>query len=131
MSINKQMLLGLALFALFGAVFTLGGGSLSVSAEKPKVSAKFEEYRAALKKAHQIDIKNFKDRIKGGYADGKAVTDYNLAELIEGVKFEREHTNDNLLALEMAMDHLERIANYYTHLNVMERACVSEKLLER
>lgn len=121
----------LVLLMIFGAVSVLASRSDGASADKPKVSARFEEYRAAIKKVYKVDIINFKDRIKGGYADGKAMTDYALAELIEGVKFEREHTSDNLLALEMAMDHLERIPNYYTHLAGMERACASEKLLER
>lgn len=128
---NARIFLALALFIVFGGVATLGGKSDSISAEKPRVSALFSDYRAAIKKAYRVDIANFKDRIKGGYADGKAVTDYALSELIEGVKFEREHTNDNLLALEMAMDHLERIPNYYTHLAAMERACMSEKILEK
>jgi uncharacterized protein DUF5661 len=128
---NKQLFLLLGLLVVLGAVSTLGSGSDSASAEKPKVSAKFEEYRAALKEAYQVDIVNFKDRIKGGYADGKAITDYRLGELLEGIKLEREHTNDSLLALELAMDHLERIPDYYTHLAAMERACKSEKLLER
>jgi hypothetical protein len=66
--------------------------------------------------------------MKGGYADGKAVTSYDLGQLIEGIKWEREHTNDSLLALEMAMDHLERIPDYYTHLTRMEYQCESEKL---
>lgn len=90
---------------------------------------KFEEYRKAIKDAYQVDIKNFKDKIKGGFADGKAITNYDLKELLEGIKWEREHTNDNLLALEMAMDHLERISDYYFRLSRMERECVSEKLL--
>ena len=71
---------------------------------------------------------SFKDKIKGGYADGKAITDYDLAQLIEGIKWEREHTSDSLLALEMAMDHLERIPDYYTNLSRMEYQCESERL---
>jgi len=35
------------------------------------VERKFEEYRTAIKENHQVDIKNFKDRTKGGFADGK------------------------------------------------------------
>jgi hypothetical protein len=60
-------------------------------------------------------------------ADGKAITNYDLKELLEGIKWEREHTNDSLLALEMAMDHLERMPDYYTHLDTMERQCAEEK----
>jgi endoglucanase Acf2 len=128
---NRPMLLLLGFLISLGALSTFVSRSDSASAAKPKVSAKFEEYRAALKKAYQVDIVHFKDRIKGGYADGKAITDYKLTELIEGIKFEREHTNDSLLALEMAMDHFERIPDYYSHLANMERACASEKLLEK
>ena len=45
---------------------------------RQSVEQKFEQYRAALKEEHQIDIKNFKDRIPGGVADGKAITNYDL-----------------------------------------------------
>ena len=128
---RRMLLLLLGVLVSLGVVSTFVARSDSASTEKPKVSVKFEEYRAALKKAYQVDIVNFKDRIKGGYADGKAITDYQLTELIEGIKFEREHTNDSLLALELAMDHLERIPDYYSHLANMERACASEKLLEK
>jgi ribosome-associated translation inhibitor RaiA len=93
------------------------------------VERKFKEYRTAIKDAHQVDIKNYKDRMKGGFADGKAVIDYNLKELLEGVKWERVHTRDNLLALDLAMDHLERIPDYYSRLAEVERECVSDKLL--
>ena len=57
------------------------------------------------------------------------ITNYDLAQLIKGIKWEREHTSDNLLALEIAMDHLERIPDYYTHVARMEYQCDSEKLL--
>ncbi|HSE84754.1 MAG TPA: DUF5661 family protein [Candidatus Binatia bacterium] len=94
---------------------------------RQSVERKFEEYRTAIKDSYQVDIKNFKDKIPGGMADGKAITKYDLKELLEGIKWEREHTNDSLLALEMAMDHLERMPDYYTHLNIMERQCAEEK----
>lgn len=96
---------------------------------RQSVERKFEEYRAAIKDRFQVDIKAFKERLKGGMADGKPITNYDLGELLEGIKFEREHTSDSLLALEMAMDHLERIPDYYSRLNRMERECLSEKLL--
>ena len=38
---------------------------------RQSVERKFEEYRTAIKENHQVDIKNFKDRTKGGFADGK------------------------------------------------------------
>ena len=98
---------------------------------RQSVERKFEEYRTTIKDAYKVDIKNFKDKIPGGSADGKPITNYDLKQLLEGIKAERDHTKDNLLALELAMDHLEYTADYYTHLAVMERGCVSEKLLDR
>lgn len=95
----------------------------------PEHGTKFEAYRKAIKDTHQIDMNNFKDRLKGGFADGKDVTNYDLKELLEGTKWEWVHTTDNLLGLEIAMDHLERIPDYYTHLVRIERQCDSEKFL--
>ncbi len=97
-------------------------------AQAQKSDPKFDAYRKAIKDAYQVDIVNFKEKIKGGHAAGKAITSYDLKQLIEGIKWEREHTSDSLLALEIAMDHLERIADYYTHLTRMEYQCDSEKL---
>jgi hypothetical protein len=54
-----------------------------------------------------------------------------LKQLLAGIKSERDHTKDNLLALELAMDHLEYIADYYTRLARMEWECQSEQLLDR
>ena len=120
---------------LIAVVLTFGVASLLFSnidisaAPAQEPDAKFEAYRTAIKDAYQVDIVNFKEKIEGGYAAGKAITNYDLGQLIEGIKWEREHTSDSLLALEMAMDHLERISDYYTHLARMEHQCDSEKLL--
>ena len=82
-------------------------------------------------KFEQIDIKNFKDRIPGGVADGKPITNYDLGQLILGIKWERAHTNtDNMLALELAMDHLELIPDYYTRVEKLESEYQSERLLD-
>lgn len=95
---------------------------------RQSVERKFEEYRTAIKDAYKVDIKDFKDRIPGGNADGKAITNYDLKQLLDGIKSERDHTKDNMLALELAMDHLEYMADYYTRLARMEWECQSEKL---
>jgi hypothetical protein len=94
----------------------------------PEYRRSIEDYRKAIKDAYKVDIKDFKDTLKGGYADGKPITKYDLAQLLEGIKWERQHTNDSLVALELAMDHLERIPDYYSHLTRMERQCESDKL---
>ena len=62
-------------------------------------------------------------------ADEKPITAYDLGELLTGIKIEREHTDDNFIALEIAMDHLERIPDYYSRLSRMERQYLSDKFL--
>lgn len=127
---KKNMFLQIAWIVIMGFAFMFIVKSDHTSAQtqlRQSVELKFEEYRKAIKNSYQVDIKDFKDKIPGGMADGKAVTNYDLKEVLEGIKWEREHTNDSLLALEMAMDHLERIPDYYTHLLIMERGCAEEK----
>jgi len=46
------------------------------------------------------------------------------------MKTEREHTRDNFIALEIAMDHLERIPDYYSRLRRLEREAFSDRLLQ-
>ena len=101
----------------------------AIEKKVPEYRRSIEDYRKAIKDAYRVDIANFKDRLKGGRADGKPITNYDLKELLEGIRFEREHTDDNLLALEMAMDHLETIPDYYFRLHRMEKEVLSEKLL--
>ena len=96
----------------------------------PQYRRSIEDYRKAIKDAYRVDIANFKERLKGGRADGKPITNYNLTELLEGIRFEREHTDDSLLALEMAMDHLETIPDYYSRLHRLEKEVMSDKLLD-
>ena len=90
---------------------------------RQSVELKFEEYRKAIRDAYQIDIKNYKDRMPGGRADGKTVIQYDLKQLLMGIDFERAHTKDDMLALELAMDHLERIEDYYTRVLKMYWDC--------
>jgi hypothetical protein len=97
---------------------------------RESVERKFEEYRAAIRELYRIDIKNFKDKLPGGKADGKPITKYDLKQLLSGINFERDHTNDNMAALELAMDHLEVMPDYYTRLERLEWECRSEKLRE-
>jgi hypothetical protein len=95
-----------------------------------RMEASFEGYRYAIRDAFGIDIKNFKDGLTGGIADGKAVTQYNLEELLTGIKFELEHTSDKFIALEIAMDHLERMPDYYSRLRRLEREFMSDRLTQ-
>ena len=116
----------------FAITFFLTPDHAWAQAQQPQlrqsVERKFEEYRRAIRDDYQIDIKNYKDKMPGGHADGKAVINYDLKQLLLGINFERDHTKDNMLALELAMDHLERIPDYYTRLEKMDAECRSEKI---
>ena len=137
---KTRMLLPVAAVLFTGLVFLLVANTDRTGAQEqrrpgvektvPEFRRSIEEYRKVIKDTYRVDIANFKDRLKGGRADGKLITNYNLKELLEGIKFEREHTDDNLLALEMAMDHLETVPDYYFRLLRMEQEMMSEKLLK-
>ena len=60
------------------------------------------------------------EAIEGGLADGKEPIDYDADQIAKGIKVEMEHTDDPKTALEIAMDHLEEIPDYYDHLEQME-----------
>ena len=118
------------IFMMFAAVVIVGFFSIMLAnAQAPKPDAKFEDYRAAIKYNFQVDVMDFKEKLPGGSAAGKPVTDYDLGQLLKGMNWEQEHTGDRLLALELAMDHLESIPDYYTRLERMEWECRSDKLL--
>lgn len=119
------------LFVTFAAaclfVITVFCAALPLCAQQPDQSKKFQEYRSAIQNAHGVDIKNFMDSMKGGRADGKQITKYDLQQLIMGVTVEQEHTTDKLRALEISMDHLEEFPDYYTRLHHMEEDAEKEK----
>lgn len=119
------VMLGFVLIPFLGFDHTRAQPQLEL---RQSVERKFEEYRTAIKHAYKFDIKNFKDKIPGGHADGKAVISYDLKQLLAGINFERDHTKDDMLALELAMDHLERIPDYYTRLERMYWDCKAEEL---
>jgi len=101
-------------------------GPAMANAQATDKGNKFEIYRAAIKKDHGVDIKDFKDQLKGGKADGKDITKYDLKQVLMGVKIEQEHTTNKMMALEITMDHLEEIPDYYTRLEEMEEEAEEE-----
>jgi hypothetical protein len=117
----RRVMLAAALVVACTFAFSVGASAAPAADTK-----KFEEYRAAIKKAHGIDIKNFKQKLKGGRADAHRVTDFDLDQLIMGIKVEQEHTTDKYTALEISMDHLEEIPDYYTRLEAMEERAEAE-----
>jgi hypothetical protein len=120
-AILRRILPTAILVAVLTLVFSAGASAAPVADQK-----KFEEYRAAIQKAHGIDIRNFKQKLKGGRADTHRVTDFDLDQLIMGIKVEQEHTTDKYTALEISMDHLEEIPDYYTRLEEMEEKAEAE-----
>lgn len=67
------------------------------------------------------------DKIPGGKADSKNLTDFDPDELSKGIKHELEHTSSEEVAKEIAMDHLVEDPEYYTHLEKMEKDVKDEK----
>jgi hypothetical protein len=69
------------------------------SFEKMMTKKLLKALEAFLLKAHV-------DQLKGGKADNKKPSDFDPQALREGMKVEREHTDDPAIAREIAMDHL-------------------------
>lgn len=62
------------------------------------------------------------DVIPGGLADDKDPGDFDPEALAKGIKVEMEHTDDEDVAREIAMDHLSEHPGYYTALEDMEKS---------
>jgi 8-oxo-dGTP pyrophosphatase MutT (NUDIX family) len=69
---------------------------------------------------HKFIIKS--DKIKGGLADNKTPKDFDKKRLVVGVKVEKEHTSDDKVAEEIAMDHLTEDKKYYVKLKKIEKS---------
>jgi len=63
-----------------------------------------------------------KDKIPGGLADNKKLSDFNKKNLKQGIKIESEHTSDKDIAREIAMDHLTEDKDYYKKLKTIEKS---------
>jgi hypothetical protein len=59
------------------------------------------------------NLDNFEDQIDGGLAAEKKPHEFDKEQLKRGLKVEMEHTNDPLVALEIAMDHIMEDPTYY------------------
>jgi hypothetical protein len=68
------------------------------------------------KRGFKIDA----EKLVGGRADGMTDADFDADALAAGTKHEREHTNDEATAREIARDHLAEDPAYYTKLAKME-----------
>ena len=75
-------------------------------------------------------IKEYEERLPGGLADQKKPSDFNQSQILKGLKIEMEHTDNPMLAVEIAMDHLMEIPNYYDHLEEMEKEAMASNIAE-
>lgn len=66
------------------------------------------------------DDMGYEDSIDGGLADDAMPSDFDPEQIAKGIKIEMEHTDDPHKALEIAMDHLTEISDYYDRLENME-----------
>lgn len=66
------------------------------------------------------------DELEGGKADDTPSSEFDSGELAKGVEVEKEHTDDEDLAEEIAKDHLKEIPDYYTRLQIMEEEAKAE-----
>lgn len=67
------------------------------------------------------DTDNDGDFVEGGLGDDAEVSEFEPAQIIKGMEVEMEHTSDPKVALEIAMDHLVELPDYYTRLEKMEK----------
>jgi len=79
--------------------------------------------------------KAFKDIIPGGKADKKKPSDFDPKQIKEGMKVEREHTNNPKIAKEIVLDHFSefppKIAKkYYPELKKLEKKLKAKKSFE-
>ena len=54
------------------------------------------------------------DVLRGGLGDDKSPLEFDPEQILLGIEVEKEHTNDPLVAIEIAMDHLSEDPEYYT-----------------
>ncbi len=54
------------------------------------------------------------NKLKGGLADNIDASTFDPKELALGIKHEREHTDDDDIAKEIAMDHIAEDPRYYS-----------------
>ena len=69
--------------------------------------------------------------LPGGDAEKKTREDFDPEQLAAGKKVESEHTNDDAVAEEIAMDHLLEDPDYYKKLEKMENEGVDKAIFAR
>ena len=91
------------------------------------------DFAQNVKSNNLIDWKgldSFNNTIKGGLADFTNTSQYNPIELERGIKVEMEHTDDPMIATEIAMDHLREDPDYYNKLEQIHEMVQKNKISE-
>lgn len=88
-------------------------------ARHPKIAKKWAKHTRNIKGLPE-KVPEGMEKIEGGLADGMDPSEFDQDELFAGIKVEFEHTDDVMTAMEIAMDHLTEIPDYYTRLSDME-----------
>lgn len=73
-----------------------------------------------LRQLVKLALKEYRDRLAGGLADAMKPSRFDAKSLAKGMKIELEHTKDEEIALEIAMDHLAEDPLYYRKLEKIE-----------
>lgn len=68
-----------------------------------------------------ITTEKYRQKLPGGKASGKTPADFDKEQLAKGIKVEKEHTTDDGIAQEIAMDHLQENKNYYIELEKIHK----------
>lgn len=93
-------------------------------------SFKFDkEKRKSYVRREAIGLKE-RDRIKGGLADNMPDSEFNKKQIEKGIEVEMEHTDNPIIAKEIAKDHLVEGENYYDYLEKMEEEMEEDKELK-
>lgn len=83
---------------------------------KGEVNQKVNEIKSLMPDTTTTVTQTAKDKISGGKGDELDEDDVDKEELKKGIKVELEHTDDEDLAEEIAIDHLAEDPEYYTNL---------------
>jgi hypothetical protein len=89
-----------------------------------KAAAEFSRSGAKLSRSGQ------KDLLPGGKADNVPDREISTPALAEGAQHEREHTDDDQVAKEIAKDHLQEDTAYYEKIKKIEKAGMSDTVRE-
>jgi len=89
--------------------------------DAPPVDADVENIEADVADDIPIPGSGEEEEIQGGLADGAEPTQFDNQQVLKGMEVELEHSNDPKVALEITMDHLVEIPDYYDHLEDMEQ----------